>query len=171
MTYLFSMIGTVGEVALVEPSHSMHQERLGCSRQTMSRLAILHSLLQSLHAKAYIPEQSFWHLPKVHSLGKLRSFPILFRSVRDAETTSILEGGGSKDCGEPEPLKMCLRSLRTLLQQLMTAQLRVPQSRSVLNWVHRRIAQPMPTPGEHKTVQSRILRYAQEIGWSFVPHG
>ena len=27
----------------------------------------------------------------------------------------------------------------------------------------------MPTPGEHKTVQARILKYAQEIGWSFVP--
>ncbi len=24
-------------------------------------------------------------------------------------------------------------------------------------------------PGEHKTVQSRILRYAQDIGWTFVP--
>lgn len=27
----------------------------------------------------------------------------------------------------------------------------------------------MPAPGEHKTVQARILRYAQEIGWNFVP--
>ena len=27
----------------------------------------------------------------------------------------------------------------------------------------------MPTPGEHKTVQSRILQYAQDIGWTFVP--
>ena len=27
----------------------------------------------------------------------------------------------------------------------------------------------MPTPGEHKTVQARILKYAQEIGWTFVP--
>lgn len=27
----------------------------------------------------------------------------------------------------------------------------------------------MPKPGEHKTVQARILRYAQEIGWAFVP--
>ena len=27
----------------------------------------------------------------------------------------------------------------------------------------------MPKPGEHKTVQARILRYAQEIGWTFVP--
>jgi|GEM_PF-7041724 len=27
----------------------------------------------------------------------------------------------------------------------------------------------MPTPGEHKTVQSRILAYAQEIGWTVVP--
>ncbi len=27
----------------------------------------------------------------------------------------------------------------------------------------------MPTPGEHKTVQARILQYAQEIGWTFVP--
>ena len=27
----------------------------------------------------------------------------------------------------------------------------------------------MPTPGEHKTVQARILKYAQEIGWKFVP--
>ena len=27
----------------------------------------------------------------------------------------------------------------------------------------------MPKPGEHKTVQSRILKYAQEIGWVFVP--
>ncbi|MBN2427533.1 MAG: HsdR family type I site-specific deoxyribonuclease [Deltaproteobacteria bacterium] len=27
----------------------------------------------------------------------------------------------------------------------------------------------MPTPGEHKTVQSRILKYAQDIGWTFVP--
>jgi len=26
----------------------------------------------------------------------------------------------------------------------------------------------MPTPGEHKTVQARILAYAQEIGWTFV---
>ncbi len=27
----------------------------------------------------------------------------------------------------------------------------------------------MPVPGEHKTVQARILAYAQEIGWRFVP--
>jgi len=27
----------------------------------------------------------------------------------------------------------------------------------------------MPKPGEHKTVQARILKYAQEIGWTFVP--
>ena len=26
----------------------------------------------------------------------------------------------------------------------------------------------MPKPGEHKTVQDRILKYAQEIGWTFV---
>lgn len=27
----------------------------------------------------------------------------------------------------------------------------------------------MPTPGEHKTVQARILAYAEEVGWTFVP--
>lgn len=27
----------------------------------------------------------------------------------------------------------------------------------------------MPTPGEHKTVQARILGYAEAIGWAFVP--
>ncbi len=27
----------------------------------------------------------------------------------------------------------------------------------------------MPGPGEYKTVQSRILAYAQEIGWTYVP--
>ncbi len=27
----------------------------------------------------------------------------------------------------------------------------------------------MPAPGEHKTVQSRIIAYAQEIGWTYVP--
>ncbi|MDW3651013.1 MAG: HsdR family type I site-specific deoxyribonuclease [Bacteroidia bacterium] len=27
----------------------------------------------------------------------------------------------------------------------------------------------MPKPGEHKTVQARILKYAKEIGWTFVP--
>jgi len=27
----------------------------------------------------------------------------------------------------------------------------------------------MPVPGEHKTVQSRLLAYAQEIGWTYVP--
>jgi type I restriction enzyme R subunit len=27
----------------------------------------------------------------------------------------------------------------------------------------------MPVPGEHKTVQARILKYAQEIGWTCVP--
>ena len=26
----------------------------------------------------------------------------------------------------------------------------------------------MPKPGEHKTVQVRILEYADEIGWNFV---
>ncbi|MBP8201182.1 MAG: hypothetical protein KBH41_18205 [Azonexus sp.] len=26
----------------------------------------------------------------------------------------------------------------------------------------------MPTPGEHKTVQARILGYAKAIGWTFV---
>jgi len=24
-------------------------------------------------------------------------------------------------------------------------------------------------PGEHKTVQARILKYAETIGWTFVP--
>ncbi len=27
----------------------------------------------------------------------------------------------------------------------------------------------MPSSGEHKTVQARILKYAQEIGWTYVP--
>lgn len=27
----------------------------------------------------------------------------------------------------------------------------------------------MPKPGEHKTVQARILTYAQDIGWTFIP--
>ena len=27
----------------------------------------------------------------------------------------------------------------------------------------------MKTPSEHKTVQTRILAYAQEIGWIYVP--
>ena len=27
----------------------------------------------------------------------------------------------------------------------------------------------MPAPGEHKTVQARILGYAEAIGWTFVP--
>lgn len=27
----------------------------------------------------------------------------------------------------------------------------------------------MPKPGEHKTVQARILAYAQEVGWTYVP--
>ncbi len=27
----------------------------------------------------------------------------------------------------------------------------------------------MPTPGEHKTVQARILAYAKELGWAVVP--
>ena len=27
----------------------------------------------------------------------------------------------------------------------------------------------MPTPSEHKTVQARILAYAEAIGWTFVP--
>ena len=27
----------------------------------------------------------------------------------------------------------------------------------------------MPVSGEHKTVQARILAYAQEIGWTYVP--
>ena len=27
----------------------------------------------------------------------------------------------------------------------------------------------MPAPGEHKTIQARILKYAQEIGWTYVP--
>jgi len=26
----------------------------------------------------------------------------------------------------------------------------------------------MPKPGEHKTVQARILKYAEAIGWTFV---
>lgn len=26
----------------------------------------------------------------------------------------------------------------------------------------------MPTPGEHKTVQARILAYAKEVGWAVV---
>ena len=26
----------------------------------------------------------------------------------------------------------------------------------------------MPKPSEHKTVQTRILEYAQDVGWTFV---
>lgn len=29
----------------------------------------------------------------------------------------------------------------------------------------------MTTPGEHKSVQARILNYAQEIGWIYAPRG
>jgi len=27
----------------------------------------------------------------------------------------------------------------------------------------------MPSSGEHKTVKARVLKYAQESGWAFVP--
>ena len=27
----------------------------------------------------------------------------------------------------------------------------------------------MPTPAEHKTVQARLLKYVEAIGWTFVP--
>jgi type I restriction enzyme R subunit len=27
----------------------------------------------------------------------------------------------------------------------------------------------VPAPSEHRTVQARILQYAQEIGWAYVP--
>ncbi len=27
----------------------------------------------------------------------------------------------------------------------------------------------MPKPGEHKTVQARILKYVEDIGWTVVP--
>ena len=27
----------------------------------------------------------------------------------------------------------------------------------------------MPTPGEHKTVQARVLAYAEAVGWTIVP--
>lgn len=27
----------------------------------------------------------------------------------------------------------------------------------------------MPVSGEHKTVQTRILKYTEEIGWTYVP--
>src|SRR4051812_37243623 len=30
-------------------------------------------------------------------------------------------------------------------------------------------ARAVPTPSEHKTVQARILAYAQAIGWTYVP--
>ena len=26
----------------------------------------------------------------------------------------------------------------------------------------------MPAPGEHKTVQARIISYAQQVGWTYV---
>jgi hypothetical protein len=29
----------------------------------------------------------------------------------------------------------------------------------------------MPSLGEYKTVQARILAYAEEIGWTYVPRG
>lgn len=29
----------------------------------------------------------------------------------------------------------------------------------------------MPTPSKYKTVQARILAYAQAIGWTYVPQG
>ncbi len=29
----------------------------------------------------------------------------------------------------------------------------------------------MPGPGEYKTVQARILQYAEETGWTYVPCG
>ena len=28
----------------------------------------------------------------------------------------------------------------------------------------------MPKASEHKTVQARNLKYAEEFGWTFVPH-
>lgn len=28
----------------------------------------------------------------------------------------------------------------------------------------------MPKPSDHKTAQARILKYADEIGWTVVPH-
>jgi type I restriction enzyme, R subunit len=33
------------------------------------------------------------------------------------------------------------------------------------------VTEPMALPSEHKTVQARILAYAREIGWTYVPRG
>ncbi len=43
----------------------------------------------------------------------------------------------------------------------------VPQS---LKTGNRTGTENMPKPSEHKTVQARILKYAEKIGWIFVPH-
>src|SRR5437868_14471582 len=36
---------------------------------------------------------------------------------------------------------------------------------------HSQAGSRMLTPGEHKTVQARILAYAQQVGWTYVPRG
>ena len=58
---------------------------------------------------------------------------------------------------------------RTLLHQLMTAQIRVARSRSLRTSTSRlepeRVIVMAASPAEHKTVQARILAYAEEIGW------
>ena len=63
------------------------------------------------------------------------------------------------------------QSFRTLLHQLMTAQIRVADlDLSILDQSVNSVAGPrVSRPSEAGTVQRRIIAYAGEIGWRFVP--
>ena len=125
---LFSMIGTVGEVALIEdePTFAIKNVGLFKSNYDLDLTTYCYHWLQSEKAKEHTSKNLSGTSQKYITLAKLRDFPILFpdKSMRE-KISSILSSVDKKIEAEENKRKTLEELFKTLLNNLMTARIRV----------------------------------------------
>jgi type I restriction enzyme, S subunit len=124
---LFSMIGTVGEVAFVENEPTYAIKNVGlfkCKDKSVSRFCFHY--FQSPHAQNYIQQNLSGTSQKYLPLAKLRQFPMLLPQLSEMlEFATILDIVGQKIELATSRRRLFSELFQVLLHQLMTAQIRV----------------------------------------------
>ncbi len=126
---LYSMIGTIGEVAVIRPEYpSFSIKNVGLFKSGGNRLLAEYTAywLQSDNAKNFAMLRASGTSQKYVPLGLLRKFPIPYPSVSEQhEIVTALSAAEHKIEAE-EQRKAALQALfKAMLQQLMTGQIRM----------------------------------------------
>jgi type I restriction enzyme S subunit len=126
---LYSMIGTIGEVAIVRPEHPRFSiKNVGLFKTGGDRELAEYTTywLQSIHAQSYVRARASGSNQKYVPLRLLRDFPIPVPPIsQQNEIVRFVDAVEAKTAAEEARRDALDELFRTLLHQLMTGRLRV----------------------------------------------